>query len=662
MNGIPLRLLIVEDVEDDMLLVLRELRAGGFDTSALRVEDEATMRTALVEHDWDIVISDYSMPRFDALSALRTLRDSGRELPFIIVSGAVGESRAVDAMVAGAAEFVPKESLPRIVRAVQRALAQAKSRVDQRSAEEALRHSEARFRTLVASMDAMVFTVDRDGRYDSMTGRGLERLRIEPDAWLGRSVRDVLPLPVALLHEEAYRRALFGETVQLSWELQRGERTMTLHTTVTPMHNEPSVAGVPAGIPAGHRGPDVVGLVGVTRDITEEKNVQAQLLVSDRMASVGTLAAGIAHEINNPLASAIANIETALGEVDELESVQGVAGLQSIREELIDVRTATERVRQIVVDLRVFSRSAEPARAPTDIVKVLESSLRLTWNEIRHRARLVRDFQPVPSVDGNESRLGQVFVNLLVNAAQAIPLGRADEHVVRVTTRHEPAQDGGPGRVIIEIIDSGEGMAPQVLARLFTPFFTTKSVGEGTGLGLSICHRIVTAHGGEIRVESKVGAGTTFRIILVATSMQPAVLPEITAVARVGPLPGAVRGRILVVDDEPLIGKAVSRALSREHEVEVLAHARIALARLRAGEHFDIVLCDLMMPEMTGMELFEEVSKFSEEAASRIVFLTGGAFTAQARAFIDDTKNLVLDKPFDPKKLRAVIEVLLKKG
>lgn len=652
-----------------MLLVLRELRAGGYDVSAARVEEAATMKAALSEHAWDIVISDYAMPRFSALQALRTLRESGLDLPFIIVSGTVGEDRAVEAMLAGANDFVSKLSLGRLVPAVQRGLQQALSRTERVRAEAALRHSEARFRTLVASMDAIIFTVDRDGRFETITGRALQRLRIVPEAWIGRRVGEVLPPLVAAKHEEAFRRALFGETATVDWEhdadvaFPSNARPLAVNTVVSPMRDNG----------------DVTGLVGVMRDVTEQKNVQAQLLVSDRMASVGTLAAGIAHEINNPLASAVANVELALGELLDLEragagaggvggvggvgGTGGAAALQTIREELTDVRTATERVRQIVLDLRVFSRSAEPARATLDVTRVLESSLRMTWNEIRHRARLVKELGPIPAVDGNESRLGQVFVNLLVNAAQAIPIGRADEHTIRVTTRHDPATEaeaGGPGRVVIEIADSGAGMAAPVLARLFTPFFTTKSVGEGTGLGLSICHRIITAHGGEIRVDSKVGAGTTFRVILPASAFAAPPAADATIVQTSAPAPSSQRGRVLVIDDEPLVGKAVSRALSREHDVEVLVSARAALAKLQAGEQFDIILCDLMMPEMTGMELWTEVKGLSPELSARIVFLTGGAFTPQARAFVDATKNLVLDKPFEPKKLRAVVEERVK--
>ncbi len=653
MAGIPLRLLICEDVEDDMLLLLRELRAGGYDVASTRVEDATAMRAALAEREWDLVVSDYAMPRFSALDALRTLRESKRDLPFIIVSGTIGEDRAVEAMLAGANDFVSKQSLKRLVPAVQRELQQAKSRAERVRAEEALRHSEARFRTLVGSMDAVIFTVDRDGRFETITGRALTRLNVQPHAWIGRVVREVLPPLVAQGHEDVFRRALFGETATLDWELEvpgaaGATRQLAMNTVVSPMREH-----------------DVVGLVGVMRDVSEEKNVQAQLLVSDRMASVGTLAAGIAHEINNPLASAVANVELALAELADLERTSTQPGaaplpLQSIREELTDVRTATERVRQIVVDLRVFSRSAEPARGPLDVARVLESSLRMTWNEIRHRARLVKDMQPIPAVDGNESRLGQVFVNLLVNAAQSIPIGRADENTIRVATSHDKATN----KVTIEIADTGAGMPPAVLARLFTPFFTTKSVGEGTGLGLSICHRIVAAHGGEIRVESKVDAGTTFRVILPASAFAAppvdAAVAERAASATTAP---TKRGRILVVDDEPLVGKAVSRALSREHDVEVLVSARAALARLQSGDNFDVILCDLMMPEMTGMELWTEVQKIGDGSiATRMIFLTGGAFTPHARSFVDGTTNLVLDKPFEPKQLRAVVSERLKKA
>jgi signal transduction histidine kinase len=379
----------------------------------------------------------------------------------------------------------------------------------------------------------------------------------------------------------------------------------------------------------------------------EQKKMQAQLMISERMASMGTLAAGVAHEINNPLACVMANLDLAAEDVVErAEKLGAMAEFSEVREDLRDAREAVEQIRNIVRDLKIFSRSEEEKTGPVDIRRVMDSTLRMAWNEIRHRARLVKNYGKTPSVEASESRLGQVFLNLVVNAAQAITEGRADNNEIRISTSTDPSGD-----VVIEIADTGPGMPPDVLARLFTPFFTTKPVGVGTGLGLSICHGIVTGFGGSIEVKSEVGRGTAFRI-----SLPPARAEESDAAPHFAlDVTAPRRGRILVVDDEPMIAKTVQRTLSAEHEVVGIGSADEALQRIRAGEQFDVILCDLMMPQMTGMDLHAELSRVAPEQAGRMIFLTGGAFSLRARAFLDETPNQRIEKPFDVRHLRALI-------
>ena len=271
----------------------------------------------------------------------------------------------------------------------------------------------------------------------------------------------------------------------------------------------------------------------------------------------------------------------------------------------------------------------------------------MAWNEIRHRARLVKNYGKIPPVEASESRLGQVFLNLVVNAAQAIAEGRAEDNEIRVSTSTDDA-----GRAIIEVADSGPGMSAEVVGRLFTPFFTTKPLGVGTGLGLSICHRIVTGLGGSIEVQSEVGKGTVFRVSfpparpVPSGAQRPTVFPQIAAKRR---------GKILVIDDEPTIAKAVERTLSAEHDVITITSAEEGLRRIETGERFDVILCDLMMPQMTGMDFHLALLRVAGDQAQRIVFLTGGAFTPRARAFLDETPNQRVEKPFDTLNLRALV-------
>jgi signal transduction histidine kinase/ActR/RegA family two-component response regulator len=403
-------------------------------------------------------------------------------------------------------------------------------------------------------------------------------------------------------------------------------------------------------------------ILAIDADVTLKKTLESQLMVSDRMASVGTLAAGVAHEINNPLAAVMANLEYIA------ESIEGATGpsastyagrpapmaaglMDEKKAPLGDAREAAQRVRLIVRDLKLFSRSpSEDASGPVDVKAAMESSLGMAWNEIRHRARLVKDYGVVPAVEATEGRLGQVFLNLLVNAAQALPEGRAERNVIRVTTRL--AGD----RVITEVSDTGPGIPPQIIGRIFDAFFTTKAVGVGTGLGLAICHRIVTDMGGELTVESEVGAGTTFRVALPLAHAEERPLAE--AIAQ--PAVTGRRGRILVVDDEETLVKIVTRLLSREHEVVSTVSAREALEFCVRGDKFDLILCDLMMPEMTGMDLHRELSLAVPDMANRMIFLTGGAFTQQARNFLTDPPKEHIEKPFDAANIRAIVQRYLR--
>jgi len=506
---IDIRVLLVEDSEDDADLVLRELRRGGYAVASTRVQTAEDLRAALDDGSWDVVLSDYSMPQFSGPEALRIVKGMGIDLPFIIVSGTVGEDAAVGAMRSGAHDYVLKGAPARLCPAIARELREAGMRAEQRK-------------------------------------------------------------------------------------------------------------------------------------------MQEQLLISDRMASVGTLAAGVAHEINNPLAAVIANLELISRDLSNVANALQISDrLHEIFDELRDARESADRLRHIVRDLRIFSRATdEEHRGPVDVQRIMESSLRMAWNEIRHRARLVKEYGVVPPVEANEARLGQVFLNLIVNAAQAIREGDADHNQIRVVTRLGPG-DG----VIVEVRDTGSGIPPENLSRIFDAFFTTKPVGVGTGLGLSICHRIVSAMDGRLEVESQMNKGSVFRVVL-PKARGNVEAPERPSIP-VGSSPR--RGRVLVVDDEPMIMMAIGRTLALDHDVVSAQNAVDARDRILGGERFDVIVCDLMMPQMTGMDLYRELSLHVSEQATRMVFLSGGAFTAAARSFLDEVPNQRLDKPFDTRQLLALV-------
>jgi len=391
----------------------------------------------------------------------------------------------------------------------------------------------------------------------------------------------------------------------------------------------------------------------VFRDVSERKKMQEHLVLTERMASMGTLAAGVGHEINNPLAAVMGNleyVEALLEDPGALSEKDGLAA--ALREPVSDAREAAERIKVIVRDLRLFLRDADEGSHPLDVQDVLESAIRVAWNAIKHKAKVVRDYGAVPMVEGNRARLGQVFLNLLINAVQAMPAGRtSSENEIRVVTKTSPQ-----GGAVVEIHDNGCGMTPEVARRVFDPFFTTKPVGEGTGLGLAIAHRIVEEVGGRIALATEPGRGTTFRLTfppVVDSSKNPPSTPLSAGVVE-------GRRRMLVVDDEQSVLNAMARLIRAEHhEVVSCRKAAEALDRIRGGERFDAILCDMMMPEMTGMDLHAELSKFAPDQARRMVFVTGGAFTQAARTFLASVPNPCVHKPVDPVSLNeAVLKVV----
>jgi signal transduction histidine kinase len=513
----PLRVLLVENDPDDGELIGLALQRGGYQPILLRVETAADLRRALTKQPWDVVLSEYALPSFSGPAAFRVLHETGVDIPFLIVSGTVGEEVAVDAMRAGVHDFLLKGHLGRLVAAIERELREAEIR-------------------------------------------------------------------------------------------------------------------------------------------TERRKMKEQLLISERMASVGTLAAGVVHEINNPLSVMSGNLDVLQRQfevvVDALSSAtaplpQAAREAASLfRAAAADAAEAAQRVLLITRDLRLFSHPDEARRQAVDIHQVLESSVRMAHSALRGRAQLVRQFGDVPLVEGHTARLGQVFVNLLVNAAQAIPEGAAREHTITLATSRA---DGG---VVVEVTDTGVGIAPDDLPRIFDVFFTTKPAGVGTGLGLAICHRIMTDLGASIDVQSQLGEGTTVRVRLRrarsgTTSEVPIQPPPVAAQRRAA--------SILIIEDEPALRRVLPRLLA-PHNVTVVERGRDGLERLLGGARFDVILCDVMMPEMNGMQFHQELARVRPDIAGRVVFMSGGVFSPSVRSFFDEIPNRRVEKPLDIPALRRLVD------
>ncbi|HJL16449.1 MAG TPA: ATP-binding protein [Sandaracinaceae bacterium LLY-WYZ-13_1] len=383
---------------------------------------------------------------------------------------------------------------------------------------------------------------------------------------------------------------------------------------------------------------ELSAMIAIRREATRERQLEAQLRASERMVALGTLAAGVAHEINNPLAYVLANIEHVTERLRE-----GALDPAETAEALEAAQRGGERVRRIVADMNLLARERSDSVRPIDLCTVLDASATVARGLIRPVARLVREYDGRPRVLANDGRLGQVALNLLVNAAQAIPAG-ADPttHAVVLRAGHDD------GRVFFEVSDDGVGMSRSVRERVFDPFYTTKPPGEGTGLGLSVCHQIVTGYGGSMDIESAPGEGTTVRVWLAEAREDVAAAPGSSR-----PPPVATeerRRRILVVDDEPAVCRALQRVL-RGHDVTVAHRGADALETLRERA-FDVVLCDLTMPGMSGPELRDALPP---ETRARFVFITGGVLSEAHRRYLERFEGPVVYKPFRAPDVRDAV-------
>jgi len=504
---------------------------------------------------------------------------------------------------------------------------------ERKKSEEALARQLAFLETLLETIPSAIFYKGVDGRYLGCNSSfaalwGLSRREVA-----GKSIAEVAEASLA----ERVRAA--------DQELLRRPGVQQLETSL-PTAGGLARAFVIRRTTFSDLEGQVAGIVGAMMDVTEQRALQQKLMQADRMASIGTLAAGVGHEINNPLAYVLGALEFVGAELAKVAPVAPETHIAEARVAIAEALQGAERIKHVVRDLKTFSRADESHPSPVDLRHVLDSSMNIAANEIRHRARVVKEYGPVPPVRGSEARLGQVFLNLLINAAQAIPEGRPEENEVRVVTGTD-----GAGRAYVEVRDTGEGIPPAIQERIFEPFFTTKPVGVGTGLGLSICRNIVQALRGEIRVERNGGRGTVFRVALPAADVLSARAEDPTCfLAR-----PARRGRVLVVDDEPALCQAVARALSPEHEVVSCADGREALERITRGDRFDVILCDLMMPQMTGMDLHAALARSAPDQVERMVLLSGGPCSPAALSFLEAVANPRLAKPFRTEALRSLV-------
>ena len=529
---------------------------------------------------------------------------------------------------------------------------------DRRQSEGKLRESEARYRTLFDTSTDGIVIAEIETRRLRYGNASICRM-------LGRDQAELRTLRVSDIHPE---HAL-PEVIAIFAAQSRGESTFASELPCVRKDGELIYADISANTMTLDGRPCWVGFY---RDVTERRHLRAQLAQADRLSTMGALAAGVAHEINNPLSYVIYNLESLSEELPRLldamrrcqaeasdrlgadapnETVGAAAAMMNptvldrIQQQFQDAVGGTRRIQDISKSLGTFSRVERDEVVPVDLEHVIEAAIKMCFNELKYRARLVKNYARVPTVMASEGRLSQVFVNLLLNAAHSIDEGAVEGNEIRVRTWAEG------DRVCAEVRDTGKGIAPEHMGRLFEPFFTTKEIGVGSGLGLSISKTIVEGYGGTITVSSEVARGTAFLVRLPVRAREVASSPPVAVAHTRDP----VRGRILIVDDEDGFRAAMSHMLC-DHDVVEASTGERAREILASDQAFDLIVCDMMMPGVSGMDLHAWLSTQNPRLAGQVVFVTGGAFTPRAREYLSQVDNIRLEKPFDVAHFKRIVQ------
>jgi len=754
--GNPLRVLIVEDSKDDALLVIRELERGGYDTMFERVETAEAMATALDEQVWDIILVDYHLPHFSASGALKLIHKDKLDLPFIVISDAVGEETAVAVMKSGAHDYLMKSNLTRLVPAVERELYEAEVRKERRHTQEELQIAEQNFRNSLdnsplgiciaamegellyanqaildiygySSLEEMkavpkkrhytsesyaeykerresgkptpsnyeVSIIRKDGKIRHLTAfhkavvwngevqfqtiyqdvtegkQAVEALReseekfakafrASPDAISIVTVDDgrIIDVNEGFTRFTGYspEEAIGKTSVELGlWaKPEEHDRLLSLLNKHVRFSNEEFSSRMKSGeVRIGLFSTEILNIGGrqcrmsVIRDITErkqaeekEEQLQQELILTSRLATVGKMAAGIAHEINNPLTGVI-----------------GFSGLllkkaipEDIRNDVNIIYDGAQRIASITSRMLTFARQNRSERTSTNINDIIENTLAMRSYEmkssnIKVTTELAPDL-PVTTVDTGQMQ--QVFLNIILNAEIEMKKAHQGGNLTVKTERIN-------NTIRVSFKDDGLGMPKKNLERIFEPFFTTREVGEGTGLGLSVSYGIVTQHGGKIYAKSRLGKGATFIVELpVVTKTEQLKLAEPAAEKK--KLSGA---KILVVDDEPMVQDLLNEILSDEGcKVEIVENGDDALERL-GSKDYDVILLDVKLPGLSGIELYEHIQRTAKSLASRVVFVTGDVMSADTMTYVLSAGVPYITKPFDAEQLLKGIDRIL---
>ncbi|MEZ4444315.1 MAG: response regulator [Polyangiaceae bacterium] len=633
-----LRVLLVEDNVGDAELVQDHLAlVDGLEVELTHVTRLQAALDALGQGSFHAVLLDLGLPDSLGVETIRRILKQHPEIPVVVLTGLDDQGVGLHALHEGAQDYLDKGSLDgktaakSLVYAIERARLQADIR-----------------RVIVENVDAMV-VVAADQRVVFVNHAAADLFGIEPEAFVGTT------FPHSLDTQQT-------SEIEIARNVGSDPRVAQMRVARVEWESKPA-------------------FLASLRDITDLRRAQElerRLFHADRLAAVGQLAAGVAHEVNNPASFVQANLgslrdhlaalerchaalKRALDDLDppaaEIETIlaeyQLGTRLGEMSEMVADSLAGVRRVSSTVKDLASFSRIERGDVEMVNLNDLVRVACNMTFNEIRHRAQLVKDLDRLPEIAADRGKVTQVLINLLINAAHAIPEGGADHHRIRIETRHRDHS------VIVSVEDTGSGIAESDIPRIFEPFFTTKSRDHGTGLGLSISHETVRKHGGGIVVNSTVGEGTRFDVVFPEdTGLQPS-----TSTRRKTGIPSPAqtrRGRVLLIDDEAMLRKAVHRVLQTQHDVIEASDGQEGLDILAGDPSFDVIICDLMMPGLDGPGVYDALQKRSPELLERLVFLTGGAFSDRTKAFIASAQPIVVEKPVSNDLLRGIVQRLVR--
>jgi PAS domain S-box-containing protein len=634
----PLYVLIVEDSEDDADLLVRELRRAGYELVYQRVDTAEGLHAALAGQVWDLVLADYSMPSFSGTQALAVVRSRGLDVPFIFVSGTIGEDTAVAAMKAGAQDYLTKGNLKRLAPAIERELRETEVRRERSRAEEKLK----KLSRAVEQSANLVIITDADGvieyvnpKFLDATGYALDEVSgRKPSLWKSGKTSDKE-------YAELWRTILAGDDWHGEFENKRRDGSvMSVSAVISPIKDE-----------SGR----ITHFIGIQEDITHRKELERQLQRSQRMEALGQLTGGLAHDFNNLLMVIIGNLELMEGEIGE--------STPQSRQRVRNALDASFRGAQLIRQLLAFARRQPLAEKTFNLneltSKTMELLRRTLGEQITIDLALADGLWPTVA---DPTQVETALANLAINARDAMPGG--GRLTIETANKHLDEQyaaenvDVTPGDyVMLAVSDTGTGIPPDVLSRVFEPFFTTKGQGRGTGLGLSMIYGFVKQSRGHIKIYSEVGHGTTVRLYLPRAETGP-VAPAAEAPPEE---PQGIAGgaTILLVEDNASVrATAAMQLASLGYRVIEAADAAAALAILDQGQAIDLLFTDMVMPGgMTGVQLAREARERRPEL--KVLFTSGFIDAAVQNDLRAEGFAGFLSKPYRKRDLaRRVHEIL----